>query len=208
MRAVAGLILIALLPCPAFADGSNPAPSFEAADAHTSPAHSFPDFNMGFFGGNRYVIRQATMVDLIATAYGVDQSYVQGGPIWLESDRFDIVAKAPAGTPAATLKLMLRSLLAERFKLVVHNGDKPLPAYVLTAPKGKLKVKESEGTGEAECKDEEPPQKPAPDTIPQIVISCHHSTMDELARNLGEWAGRIFDRTSGGFYRLERILRF
>jgi hypothetical protein len=55
------------------------------------------------------------MVDLIATAYGVDQSYVQGGPNWLERDRFDVIAKAPAGTPPATLKLMLKSLLADRF---------------------------------------------------------------------------------------------
>jgi uncharacterized protein (TIGR03435 family) len=50
----------------------------------------------GFLRGDRYILRQATMVDLIAAAYGMDASNVQGGPIWLETDRFDITAKAPA----------------------------------------------------------------------------------------------------------------
>jgi uncharacterized protein (TIGR03435 family) len=111
------------------------------------------------------------MVDLIATAYGVGQSYVQGGPNWLERDRFDVIAKAPAGTPPATLKLMLKSLLADRFKLVIHPGDKPLPAYVLSAGKGKPKLKEAEGSGEVECKDQEPPEKTAPDAVRQIVVA-------------------------------------
>jgi uncharacterized protein (TIGR03435 family) len=35
------------------------------------------------------------MLDLISTAYGLDPSNVQSGPPWLETDRFDIVAKAP-----------------------------------------------------------------------------------------------------------------
>ena len=85
--------------------------------------------------GDRYILRQATMVDLIATAYGVDASNVQGGPIWLETDRFDVIAKVPATTTPATAKLMLRSLLQDRFQLVIHNGSKPMPAFVLTTGK-------------------------------------------------------------------------
>lgn len=189
MRAFAGIILIALLSGAALAQPAKAPPSFEAADVHTSPQRTFPDFDANFFGSDRYLVRQATMVDLIATAYGLDQSYVQGGPTWLEMDRFDIIAKTPATTPPATVKLMLQSLLADRFKVVVHKGDKPLPAFALTAPKGKVKLKESDGSGEADCKDQEPPQKPAPDAVRQIVISCHHSTMEALARNLQDWAG-------------------
>jgi uncharacterized protein (TIGR03435 family) len=49
----------------------------------------------------------ATMVDLIRIAYGVDANRVFGGPSWLEWDRFDVIAKAPQSTPAATIKLML-----------------------------------------------------------------------------------------------------
>jgi uncharacterized protein (TIGR03435 family) len=187
IRAFAAMILIALFCGAALAQSANAPPAFEAADIHTSPQRTFPDFDAHFFGGDRYVVRQATMVDLIATAYGLDQSYVQGGPTWLEMDRIDIISKTPATTPPATVKLMLQSLLSDRFKLVVHKGDKPLPAFVLTAPKGKVKLKESDGSGEADCKDEEPPQKPAPDAVRQIALSCHHSTMEELARNLQDW---------------------
>jgi uncharacterized protein (TIGR03435 family) len=189
VRALAGVVLSALLSAPVVAAAADAAPSFEAADVHASPYRRFPDMDQGSLRGDRYVLRQATMVDLIATAYGVDQSSVQGGPNWLERDRFDVIAKAPAGTPPATLKLMLKSLLAERFKLVIHPGDKPLPAYVLSAGKGKPKLKEAEGSGAADCKVQEPPDKPAPDTVRQIVIDCHHSTMEELARNLQDWAG-------------------
>jgi uncharacterized protein (TIGR03435 family) len=38
------------------------------------------------------------MVELIATAYGVNASNVQGGPVWLETNRFDVIVKAPPTT--------------------------------------------------------------------------------------------------------------
>ncbi len=126
VRALAGVVLSAFLSAPVIAAATDAAPSFEAADVHASPYRRFPDMDQGSLRGDRYVLRQATMVDMIATAYGVDQSYVQGGPNWLERDRFDVIAKAPARTPPATLKLMLKSLLADRFKLMIHPGDKPL----------------------------------------------------------------------------------
>jgi uncharacterized protein (TIGR03435 family) len=126
------------------------------------------------------------MLDLIATAYGLDASNVQGGPSWLETDRFDVIAKAPPTTSPATLKLMLRSLLADRFKLVTHNGSVPMPAFVLTAGKGPPKMKPAEDSGEGDCKYQEP-QNPAPDTIRFLVFSCHHTTMEEFAQNLHNW---------------------
>ncbi len=101
--------------------------------------------------GGRYEIRTATMADLVSTAYGVDQDKVLGGPTWLEMDRFDVVAKLPAGSTPDSQKLMLQSLLAERFKLVVHNDVKPLPTYALTASKHP-QLKEAEGSGDKGCK--------------------------------------------------------
>jgi uncharacterized protein (TIGR03435 family) len=129
------------------------------------------------------------MLDLISTAYGLDASNVQGGPIWLETDRFDVIAKAPPSTPPATIKLMLRALLTVRFNLVTHTGTKPMPAFVLTTGKGPPKMKEGEGSGNADCKYQEPPQPPAPGTVPSIVFSCKHTTMEALAQDLHNWAG-------------------
>jgi uncharacterized protein (TIGR03435 family) len=187
MRAFAGAFLLAFLSGPVCAQSTDKPPAFEAADVHASPHRTFPFFEGGFLHGDRYVLRQATMVDLIATAYGDDASNVQGGPIWLETDRFDIAAKVPTTTSPATAKLMLRSLLQDRFNLVTHTGSKPMPAFVLTTGKGKPKLKEAEGSGDADCKYVD--QHPAPGTIPSIVFTCHHTTIEEFARNVHQWAG-------------------
>src|SRR5580658_5429709 len=176
-RAFAGMILVALLCAAAFTQSTASPPAFEVADVHASPYRRFPDMDQGSLQGDRYVLRQATMVDLIATAYGVDGSNVQGGPPWLETDRFEVTAKVPAATTPATAKLMLRSLLQDRFQLVIHDGSKPMPAFVLTIGKGKPKMTEAEGSGDADCKYVD--QKPAPGAVQSIVFSCHHTTMEE-----------------------------
>src|SRR5437764_7834940 len=92
----------------------------------------------------RYEVRNASMVDLIRTAYGFEADKILEGPSWLEFNRFDVIAKVPNGTaPAETLKLMLQSLLAERFKLVVHKDTRPVDGFVLSLGKGKPKLKEA-----------------------------------------------------------------
>jgi uncharacterized protein (TIGR03435 family) len=88
------------------------------------------------------------MVDLISTAYGVDYDKVSAGPTWLEMDRYDVAAKLPPGSTPDSQKLMLQSLLADRFKLVVHKDTQPMPAYALTASKHPH-LKESAGDVEA-----------------------------------------------------------
>jgi uncharacterized protein (TIGR03435 family) len=91
------------------------------------------------------------MLDLIRIAYDVNPEMVVGGPNWLEFDRFDIAAKAPANTSPATLHLMLQSLLAQRFGLVIHHDTRPMPAYVLATGKGKPKLTQSDAAATAEC---------------------------------------------------------
>lgn len=196
-RALAGLTLFALLntpvlaQSPAAASASAPA-AFEIADVHPSPHRTFPFFAGGELYGDRYVLHQATMLDLIATAYGLDADNVQGGPIWLETDRFDIIAKTTPGTSKATLSLMLRSLLVERFKLVAHTGSKPMPAYVLSV--GKDKPKLTEGSGDAGCQYQQPPPNQPPGTISNIVFSCHNTTMETFADDLHQWAGGYLNK--------------
>jgi uncharacterized protein (TIGR03435 family) len=129
------------------------------------------------------------MLDLIAYAYGLDPDMVQVGPIWLETDRFDVIAKVPPKTSKETLKLMVRSLLAERFSLVTHKGSKPMPAWVLSVGKGKAKLKEGDDAGKSDCQYQEPPPNQAPGTVSNIVFVCHNTTMDEFAKDLHDWAG-------------------
>src|ERR1700756_646995 len=88
-------------------------PKFELADVHVSPtARGFVQNFGGVLRAGRYVNRDATMINLIALAYGVPEENIAGGPGWLNSDVFDVIAKVPTSTNMATANLMLRDLLA------------------------------------------------------------------------------------------------
>lgn len=179
-RAFAGVSLIAILSCVGFGQAAESAPKFDLADVHASAKASNPYMSGGVLRGGRYDLRNATMVDLIRTAYSIDDnSRIQGGPAWLDTDRFDIVAKAPQSTSPESVKLMLQALLADRFKLVVHIDTKPMPVFALLMGKGKPKMKESDGKGPPGCQGQ--PQNPAPGEIPYTVVSCHGMSMETFA---------------------------
>jgi uncharacterized protein (TIGR03435 family) len=68
---------------------------------------------------------------LITNAYRLSFFQVVGGPDWVSTDRFDIVAKAPDGGPPEQTRAMVRTLLRERFRLVVHMETRDTPIYSL-----------------------------------------------------------------------------
>ena len=138
----------------------------------------------GNLAGDRYILRQATMTRLIAAAYNLDVANVQGGPSWLDWDRYDIVAKAPPATSKEAIRLMLQSLLAQRFGLVVHTGTAPMPIYVLTAQKDKARLKASEGAGDPICMGQPQRANQGPGAIPQVEVICHNETMEKFAEFL------------------------
>ena len=81
-------------------------------------------------------------------AWGVPTDSIVNAPKWMDTDRYEIVAKMPnngaapaPNTPLDTdsVNMMLQALLADRFKLAVHFEDRPTTAYTLTSPKPKLK---------------------------------------------------------------------
>jgi uncharacterized protein (TIGR03435 family) len=124
---------------------------FEIADVHVSAKTPNPYFRTVPVHDRRYELKNATMVDLIRTAWEVDPDKVIGGPNWLEMNRFDILAKLPPNSTPETQRLMLRSLLADRFNLVIRKDTRPVPTYVLEAEK-KPQLKEAEGAEETGCK--------------------------------------------------------
>jgi uncharacterized protein (TIGR03435 family) len=201
MRVAACFCCAALLTGAAFSQSSEPAPAFEAADVHESGHSSspFPFLQGPFLRGGRYELRFATLVDLIAVAYGVPTEKVVGGPSWLEMDRFNIVAKVPARSPAQTHQEMLKALLAERFKLVVHDDTRPLPAYALTAGKHPT-MKKADGTGQKGCKFVAPPAPPGGgrgEPLSSITFTCHSMTMAALADELRDLVGTVGLRMPG-----------
>lgn len=74
--------------------------------------------------------------------------YEISGPDWLSNTRFDITAKAASSVPEEQLRLMLQSLLKERFMLAVHRQVKDLSGYALVVGKNGTKLHPVEGGGE------------------------------------------------------------
>jgi uncharacterized protein (TIGR03435 family) len=83
-------------------------------------------------GGGRLVFVNYSLRQLITAAYDIQPFQLIGGPSWADSDRFDVTATAGTNAPLPQLHLMLRSLLADRFKLVVRVEQRDLPRYTLT----------------------------------------------------------------------------
>jgi uncharacterized protein (TIGR03435 family) len=86
--------------------------------------------------------RYMAIRDLIALAYKVQANQISG-PDWIATQRFDIMAKLPAGTTKDQTNEMLQSLLEERFKLTFHRETKEHPVYALVVAKDGPKLKES-----------------------------------------------------------------
>jgi uncharacterized protein (TIGR03435 family) len=120
-------------------------PVFEVATIK----HSQPnDPSDGFHTRGRHLfIENQTVNKLIAFAYGMNGKQISGGPAWLGTDRFDIDGVPDAeGTPSLKQEQgMVKKLLAERFKLTIHQEKRELSVYAITVGKGGPKLTESVG---------------------------------------------------------------
>jgi uncharacterized protein (TIGR03435 family) len=195
MKRIALLSLLTIIPAVA------QPPKFDMADVHVSTtARGFAQNFGGVLRAGKYVNRDATMLDLIEAAYGVSEDGISGGPGWLNSDLFDVIAKIPDGTTPAAANLMLQALLAERFKLVIHSGTHPTPRYVLTVGKGGSKLKPASESGDARCQPQSQAGPPGgrggpPDlaSMPNIKVTCRNLTASAIADNLHQMAGGYLD---------------
>lgn len=126
-------------------------PAFEVADVKPSDPSVIKMGKGRQLPGGRIEVPGYTLRELIMFTYGVTEDMISGGPKWVGEDRFDIVAKAPSGAADSSLRLMMKTLLADRFGLVTHQEDKPMPAYVLTLAKNVEPLHQSSATGASRC---------------------------------------------------------
>jgi uncharacterized protein (TIGR03435 family) len=144
--------------------------------------------------GGRVSIGNNTLRNIIRNAWRLQEFQIVGGPDWINTERWNIVAKAPDNAPPDQMLVMLQNLLIDRFKLVIKRElrDTPIYALVLARP----------GT---------PPPRPA-DGGPMCGtrmtfgrMQTNSTTMADLARNLAQVAGRsVVDKTGlTGFFDLE-----
>ena len=159
---------------------SAPAPlTFEVASVKPS---SGDDHRVGiqFMPGGGLRTTGTTLKFLVTFAYDVRDFQVSGGPGWINSERFDIVAKSERGsseseapadlrnmtdaqmkTTVEQMRLKLQALLADRFQLTIHHDTKEQPVYALVIGKNGSKLKESEVKARRETPHDEDGKKRA-----------------------------------------------
>jgi uncharacterized protein (TIGR03435 family) len=168
---IRGTVTLAFLPLLLSAQ-----PSFEAASIKPHDPKSALSPKGRFLPSGGIEAGGMTVEDLLMFAYGILPEKISGLPKWAMETQFDVIAKAGHDTPPAALRLMLRTLLAERFKLQSHQEDRPMPAYVLTVGKHGSKLQPASGT-QPHCSWTD---------LPSGVTrrECRNMTMAELARQL------------------------
>ena len=140
-------ITILLLLAAAFvlAQAEDPAIVFEVASVKPAP----PDNGTGMTtvqGGidskdpSQVTYRNISIMNLLGRAYGPHASWQIVGPNWLDLERFDVIAKIPAGTTKEQFQVMMRNLLAERFGLKLHHETREFKSYNLVIARGGPKL--------------------------------------------------------------------
>ena len=170
---------------------------FEVASVRPSR----PDVHDGFMGGTPgggLEARAETMRNLFATAWDIHWDNVDemilGMPKWMDTARFDILAKPSSvanGLPPPRtsfidddLRLMLRALLTDRFKIETHYEDRPVSAYTLVAAKPRMK--KADPSNRPNCKEARTIQHDPRDRNPRLsrLLACQNVTMAQFADQL------------------------
>jgi|HubBroStandDraft_1064217.scaffolds.fasta_scaffold08707_2 bla regulator protein BlaR1 len=158
MAAVAGAIVFGLMNTPQSraqspAAASTPAPAFEVVSI--KPSHDGDNRMMiRMAPGGRFEAHNIPVKLLLEQAYDIKDSQISGAPGWLDSDRYNIDAKAEDSTAdnqskpdreaqQARLRAMLQGMLADRFKLTLHHDTKEMPIYALVVAKNGPKFHET-----------------------------------------------------------------
>jgi uncharacterized protein (TIGR03435 family) len=86
-------------------------------------------------GNQRYVANNVPLRLIMTVAYSVTDRQISGGPSWVDTEPFDIDAKAASPHTSDELHVMLQHLIEERFQLRIRHDTKELPVYELAVDK-------------------------------------------------------------------------
>jgi uncharacterized protein (TIGR03435 family) len=111
-------------------------------------------------GGDGYLVQNMPVKIMISLMYKVPARQIKDAPDWLNSDRYDIQAKADHAYSIDDLHIMFQNLLADRFNLKFHKEIKEGPVYALMVDKSGSKMKVNES-----AQDYKIPLVPGPDNV-------------------------------------------
>jgi bla regulator protein blaR1 len=221
-RLIVACAVFALAPVVASQQPAETLPQFEVASIKINKAGD-NRVMLGVQPGGRFTATNVPLRLLIRNAYQLQDFQIVGGPGWMTSERYDILAKAEGdglGDPFTSERtgepsrgqLMMRALLKERFKLETHFEDREMPIYALVPARsdGKLgpQLKKSEtdcdairaaGRGRGGAAPLPQPGEPmrCGIRIGPGNMAVGGSSMAQVANTLAQFAGRIvFDKTN------------
>lgn len=194
-------------------------PSFEVV----SVKKDSNDANMVRLGGpdvSRFTAANVSAKTLIEFSYNFQDFQLSGGPSWMDSEKFDIDGKVedslaqqlralPQVKQQDQMRLMVRSLLADRFKLRVSHSTKILPVFALVIAKGGPKLRAVDPPDTQSAPFPAPPTPGGPATLPpgEVMISLFTggkatmagkaASMANLAKMLGVQLGRHVNDETG-----------
>jgi uncharacterized protein (TIGR03435 family) len=157
---------------------------------------------------------------LLRFAYSLQNFQMDGGPSWIDSDHFDILAKAEGRPSEAQLRIMVRTLLIERFKLVVHMEKRESPFFSMVLAREGGVIGPQLRRSVDDCIPAVPTGAPIPAPDPHrpplcgVVfpgpgrITAGGVTMSEWSRDLSGVLGRVVIDNTGLNGRFDITLQF
>lgn len=193
-------------------------PQFEVASVKPNVSGDIGG-RFGVRAGGQLEVLNNSLRNIVRNAWGLQDYQIVGGPDWFDRDRFDITAK-PETAPRNREEMaqMIKALLADRFKLRTHVETRQVPIFALVSqgngvPGPKLRPSASDCAAlEAAARRGGGPPPPGPGERPLCGtrttpgrMMAGGVTMENFARNLSNFAGRIVqDRTGlSGVYDLD-----
>ena len=168
--------------------------------------------------GGMLTVTNNNLRNIIRNAWNLTNDQIVGGPDWIDSDRFDITAKASKPFSQDEARAMLQALLAERFGLVTHNETRELSVYLLTlarkdgalGPQMKKSDLDCAALFAAVTAGGKMPERLPNGNLPcgisvragQGLVVASPASMEQLTRNLVGGVGRIVVDKTGlqGYY--------
>lgn len=164
-------------------------PRFEVTSVRPTPPN--PPDSIIYSGPDGVTFTDLPLLPMIADAYEINRDQILGVPAWIKNENFDIQAKTEKPATRAQLKLMMQSLLAERFQLKAHPETRRMRGFVMSVGSKGVKLTPAK-------KSEDPPRiVPAP-----TGLTVSNATVEEVAKYLSAFANKpLIDETGiGGRY--------
>lgn len=172
-----------------------PSPAFEVVSVKSNGSGQAAMRLTAPPGTGRFDATNVSARILILNAHGLRDFQLAGAPAWTESERFDVAGRTAAPATRDEISAMVRSLLADRFKLRTHRETREMPVYALVAAAADKRLGPGLNVSTAETRTR----------ISPTSISAVSMTMTRLALTLSGIVGRVVTNDTGlqGAYDLE-----